>query len=133
MAGAFIDFQMGFSIANLVDPQTGAQVPIIGNFKYILALLFLLSVDGHHLLIEGMMRSYQLVPLISLYFRSESGHGPIYNHDFYADVFNCFSDGYSYGGVAIFGYVALGIMARTVPQLNVFVVGIPLKIFVGFI
>src|SRR5699024_5314217 len=48
IAGGFIDFQMGFAIANVVDPQTGAQSPIIGQFFYMIALLFLLSVNGHY-------------------------------------------------------------------------------------
>src|SRR5699024_5778095 len=62
-AGGFIDFQMGFAIANVVDPQTGAQSPIIGQFFYMIALLFLLSVNGHYLLIDGLMNSYQFIPL----------------------------------------------------------------------
>src|SRR5690625_3843018 len=52
IAGGFVDFQMGFAIANEIDPQTGAQSPITGQYFYIIALLFLLSVDGHNLLID---------------------------------------------------------------------------------
>src|SRR5699024_8973540 len=63
IAGGFIDFQMGFAIANVVDPQTGAQSPLIGQYFYILALLFLLSVNGHHLLIDGIFFSYEFIPL----------------------------------------------------------------------
>src|SRR5699024_2780403 len=63
IAGGFIDFQMGFAIANVVDPQTGAQSPLIGQYFYIFALLFLLSVDGHHLLIDGMFYSYNFIPI----------------------------------------------------------------------
>src|SRR5699024_9646887 len=51
-AVVFIDFQMGFAVANVIDPQTGAQAPLIGQYFYIFALLFLLSVNGHHLLID---------------------------------------------------------------------------------
>src|SRR5699024_7572034 len=47
IAGGFIDFQMGFAIANVIDPQTGAQSPLTGQYFYIISLLFLLSVDGH--------------------------------------------------------------------------------------
>src|SRR5690606_26272882 len=45
VAGAFIDFQMGFAIANVIDPQTGAQSPLIGQYLYILGLIFLLTVN----------------------------------------------------------------------------------------
>ena len=63
IAGGFIDFQMGFAVANVIDPQTGAQSPLIGQYFYIFALLFLLSVNGHYLLIDGIFYSYQFIPL----------------------------------------------------------------------
>src|SRR5690625_3534316 len=63
IAGGFIDFQMGFAIANVVDPQTGAQSPLTGQYFYIFALLFLLSVNGHHLLIDGIFNSYHFIPI----------------------------------------------------------------------
>src|SRR5699024_8068940 len=62
IAGGFIDFQMGFAIANVIDPQTGAQSPLIGQYFYMIAILFLLAVDGHHILINGMIHSYTLIP-----------------------------------------------------------------------
>src|SRR5699024_6825756 len=61
IAGGFIDFKMGFAVANVIDPQTGAQSPLIGQYFYIIALLFLLSVNGHHLLIDGMYNSFQFI------------------------------------------------------------------------
>src|SRR5699024_9943947 len=65
IAGGFIDFQMCFAIANVVYPQTGAQSPLIGQYFYMIALLFLLSVNGHHLLIDGIYNSYQFIALDS--------------------------------------------------------------------
>src|SRR5690625_5627233 len=66
IAGGFIDFQMGFAVANVIDLQTGAQSPLIGQYFYMFALLFLLSVNGHHLLIDGIINSYQMIPVDSL-------------------------------------------------------------------
>ena len=63
IAGGFIDFQMGFAIANVIDPQTGAQSPLTGQYFYTIALLFLLAVNGHHLLINGMFYSFTVIPL----------------------------------------------------------------------
>src|SRR5699024_396122 len=63
IAGGFIDFQMGFAIANVIDPHTGAQSPLTVEYFYIIALLFLLSVDGHHLLIDGIFYSYHFIPI----------------------------------------------------------------------
>lgn len=131
IAGGFIDFQMGFAVANVIDPQTGAQSPIIGQYFYIFALLFLLSVNGHHLLIDGMFHSYQLIPIDS--FISFDGNFS----EFVLVTFNkmfliAFQMSIPLVGCLFLVDVALGIIARTVPQVNVFVVGLPLKIAVSF-
>ena len=63
IAGGFIDFQMGFAIANVIDPQTGAQSPLLGQFFNSLALLLLLALNGHHLLLDGIFYSYQFMPM----------------------------------------------------------------------
>src|SRR5690625_617553 len=131
IAGGFIDFQMGFAVANVIDPQTGAQSPLIGQYFYMFALLFLLSVNGHHLLIDGVINSYQFIPLDS--FLS-------FNDQFSSFIINTFNKMFLIAfqisiplvGCLFLVDVALGIIARTVPQLNVFVVGLPLKITVSF-
>lgn len=133
IAGGFVDFQMGFAIANVIDPQTGAQSPLTGQYFYMIALLFLLSVDGHHLLIDGVFHSYQLIPLDS--FISFQNEEIVH---FIILVFNkmfliAFQMAIPIVGCLFLVDVALGIIARTVPQLNVFVVGLPIKIFVSFV
>lgn len=132
IAGGFIDFQMGFAIANVVDPQTGAQSPLMGQYFYIIALLFLLSVNGHHLLIDGIYNSYQFIS-IDAFIPFQNGSIA----DFVVDTFNkmfliAFQMAIPIVGCLFLVDVALGIIARTVPQLNVFVVGLPLKILVSF-
>ncbi len=131
IAGGFIDFQMGFAVANVIDPQTGAQSPLIGQYFYIFALLFLLSVNGHYLLIDGIVNSYQFIPL----------DGFLTFNDLFSEfiirTFNkmfliAFQMSIPLVGCLFLVDVALGIIARTVPQLNVFVVGLPLKIAVSF-
>lgn len=132
IAGGFIDFQMGFAIANVVDPQTGAQSPLMGQYFYIIALLFLLSVNGHHLLIDGIHNSYQFIS-IDAFIPFQNGSIA----DFVINTFNkmfliAFQMAIPIVGCLFLVDVALGIIARTVPQLNVFVVGLPLKILVSF-
>lgn len=134
IAGGFIDFQMGFAIANVIDPQTGAQSPLTGQYFYIISLLFLLSVNGHHLLIDGVYYSYQFVPIDQAWI-------PFGNESFVKFILKAFSSMFMIAlqmslpvvGSLFLVDVALGIVARTVPQLNVFVVGLPLKIGVSFI
>src|SRR5690625_7303787 len=54
---------MGFAVAYVIAPQTGAQSSLIGQYFYIIALLFLLSVNGHHVIIDGIFNSYEWIPI----------------------------------------------------------------------
>ncbi|MFE4140940.1 flagellar biosynthetic protein FliR [Peribacillus sp. YIM B13472] len=133
IAGGLIDFQMGFSIANVIDPQTGAQSPLMGQYLYTIALLFLLSTNGHHLLLDGIFYSYQFIPIDQLFV-------PFGDHTLIEYLAKALSKAFMIAfqmSIPVVGSiflvdVTLGILARTVPQLNVFVVGIPVKIIAGF-
>lgn len=134
IAGGFIDFQMGFAIANVIDPQTGTQSPLIGQYLYMFSLLFLLAINGHHLILDGIFYSYQFIPIDQVFI-------PFGNASFIEYIAQ------SFGMMFMIAFqmslpvvaslflvdVALGIIARTVPQLNIFVVGFPIKIAVSFI
>ncbi|TWT03751.1 flagellar biosynthetic protein FliR [Planomicrobium sp. CPCC 101079] len=134
IAGAFIDFQMGFSIASVMDPQTGSQVPIIGHFKYMLATLFLLTVNGHHLMLDGVMRSIHVFPVESIAFAvGIEDVAQFITHLFIEMFLIALQIALPIVGALFLIDIALGILAKTVPQLNIFAVGLPLKIFVGFI
>lgn len=133
-AGGLIDFQIGFALANVVDPQTGAQSPIMGQYLYMFALLFLLSVDGHHLLIDGIYYSYQFIPIDQPFL----AFGEKNTIQMIAEVFSAmfliaFQMSIPVIACLFLVDLALGIVARTVPQMNIFVVGLPVKILVGFI
>src|SRR5690625_4200881 len=133
IAGGFVDFQMGFAIANVVDPQTGAQSPILGQYFYIIALLFLLSVNGHYLVIDGIYNSFDFIAVDQFISFSEQSFA-----NFVIKTFNTMFIIACQISIPIVVClflvdVALGMIARTVPQLNVFVVGLPIKIFVSFV
>ncbi len=134
IAGGFIDFQMGLAIANVIDPQTGVQSPLVGQYLYTFALLFLLATNGHHLLLDGIYYSYQFIPIDQLFihFNDES------LLEFVVKSFNqafiiAFQMAVPVVGSLFIVDIALGILARTFPQLNIFVVGIPIKLLVSFI
>ncbi|WP_368504067.1 flagellar biosynthetic protein FliR [Alkalihalophilus sp. As8PL] len=132
VAGGFIDFNMGFMIANVVDPQTGAQSPLMGGYLYTFALLFLLAVNGHHLLLDGIFYSYQFVPMDQVFL--PFGQENIVHY--IATTFNAmfiiaFQMAFPIVGSLFLVDVALGMVSRAVPQMNVFVVGMPLKILVA--
>jgi len=133
MAGSFIDIQIGFGIVNVLDPLTGTSVPIIGNLKYVFATLIFFSMNGHHYLIDAVIRSYNWIPLSNDVFQR------IYNGNLSEFLITTFGQAFMLAFqmaaplvVALFlTDVALGFLARTAPQFNVFVIGIPLKILVG--
>lgn len=134
IAGGLIDFQMGFAIANVIDPQTGAQSPLMGQYLYTIALLFLLTVNGHHLLFDGIFYSYNFVPIDQVVV-------PFGNQNMAEYIIRAFNKMFIIAfqmslpvvGSLFLVDVALGIVARTVPQLNIFVVGLPVKIAVSFV
>lgn len=134
VAGGFIDFQMGFSIANVIDPQTGAQSPLMGQYLYSFALLLLLSVNGHHLILDGIFYSYQFIPLekVGLAF-GDANLAQYIIHSLGKMFVIAFQMSIPVVATLFLVDVALGIVARTVPQLNIFVVGFPIKIAVSFI
>lgn len=134
IAGGFIDFEMGFAMANVIDPQTGTQTPLMGQFFNFLILFVLLAINGHHLILDGIYYSYQFLPIDQVF------------PDFGNDNISQFVIR-TFGSVFIIAFqmsapvvatlflvtMALGITAKTVPQLNIFVVGFPVKIAVGFL
>ncbi|MDB5052074.1 MAG: flagellar biosynthetic protein FliR [Bacilli bacterium] len=135
ISGSFIDMQMGFSMANIIDPMTGAQTPILGNLKFMLAVLLFLTMDGHHYLIHAIIDSYKWVPI------SNDAFAHIYNgqvSDFLLKTFSTvFSLAFQMAAPMIAALflvdVGLGILAKTAPQFNVFVIGMPLKVLIGFV
>lgn len=125
-AGSLVGFQSGLSIANVIDPSNQSQVNIIGEFWTLVGTLIFITINGHHLAIAGLADSYRFIPIGGALFGSDAGEllirltgavmtmaikfaGPIILTIFLVDV-------------------ALGVLARTIPQMNIFVIGMPVKI-----
>ncbi|MEO3945089.1 flagellar biosynthetic protein FliR [Gorillibacterium sp. CAU 1737] len=135
IAGSFMDMQIGYSLANIIDPMTGTPSPILGNFKYMVGTMLFLSFNGHHALLKGIMGSYNWVPLDNEVF-ARIYHGSL-NEFFVRSVSQVFGLALQMSApivIALFLVdVGLGILARVAPQFNIFVVGIPIKIIVGLL
>lgn len=135
IAGALIDMQMGFGMANIVDPMTGASAPLTGNFKYWMLIIVFLSMNGHHFLLTSLMQSYDWIPLTNeMFMRIHDGS---IGEFVIKTVVVTFMLGFQLGAPIIVSMfltdVGLGFLAKTAPQFNVFVIGMPLKILVGFL
>ena len=129
IAGQIIDMQIGFGMVNVIDPMSNIQVPVTSNFYFILSMLLFLMANGHHLLIRALFESFKLIPL----------GGAVFSQDLMNDILRAFGNIFVVGfkisapivAAILITDVALGVISRTVPQLNVFVVGMPLKILLG--
>jgi flagellar biosynthesis protein FliR len=128
-AGSVAGYQMGFSIVNVLDPHTQQQQSIIGDFLFVCATLAYLEMNLHHNLIGAWFESYSLAPpgqfdltKLPLELLSTAMAGMLVLAMKIALPITAF---------LLLIDLALGILARVVPQLNVFIVGIPLKTAVG--
>lgn len=129
MAGKVMDMQAGFAIVNVMDPTSGQQMPLIGSFLYNLAIIVLLVTNGHHMILSGLVESYRIVPI-----------GDVSAGETLVTLMINYTSGIFLTGMKIampvtfailLTNVGLGILARTMPQMNIFVVGIPMQIVVG--
>lgn len=128
--GQIVGMQMGFSISSLFDPAMG-QVPLMSLFQSLLAMLLFLSLGVHHDFIRAIVQSYSVLPV----------GGWHMNGSLLAFLVTTTS------GIFILGIklaapvmvallattVVLGIMARSFPQMNVFMISMPVNIGIGFI
>ena len=129
MAGKVMDMQAGFAVVNVMDPTSGQQMPLIGSFLYNLAIIVFLVTNGHHMILAGLVESYRIVPI-----------GDVNLNANLANIIVNYTAGIFLTGMKIampvtfavlLTNVGLGILARTMPQMNIFVVGIPMQIVVG--
>ena len=130
MAGAFIDLQIGFGFGNMVDPMLKEHSAVIGQLQNMAATLLFLGVNGHHMMIQGLADSFAILPLGKMAFSSAAAGGMV--QTFTIIFIAALKIGAPVVGAIFLTDVALGVLARTVPQLNVLVVGMPAKLAVGF-
>jgi flagellar biosynthetic protein FliR len=131
MAGQIADTQMGLGLANVIDPMTNTQISVMGQFYYMVAILVFLAVDGHHMLIRALVDSFSVIHLGQAHFTPALGSKMM--SLFSQMFFVAFRVGAPIIGALFITNMALGIVARTVPQMNVFIVGMPLNLGVGLL
>jgi flagellar biosynthetic protein FliR len=127
-AGQFIDFQAGFLMGNTVDPINGLQSPMTGRFLMILTTMLLLATNSHHYIIAAMVRSYDFVPINP----SAINYGVAFFIDITAKVITLsLQIAMPVFGALFLADVGVGLLSKTVPQLNIFSVIFPVKIIFG--
>ena len=131
IAGEIIDMQIGFGIVNVIDPVSNIQVPITSNLYFIISMIVFLAVNGHHVLIKALFDSYTTIPLGGAVFDARIADGLI--KAFGSIFFIGFKIAAPIIAAILITDVTLGTVSKMVPQLNVFVIGMPLKIFIGIV
>ncbi|GAG21736.1 unnamed protein product, partial [marine sediment metagenome] len=128
-AGDLLGFQMGLRIGNIIDPMSEEQISVIGSMQNLLAVLIYIGMSWDHFLFKAMAASFQVIPVSGVVFQEQliwellrmsaaifvisiKMGAPILAALFLADV-------------------SLGFIARTAPQINVFIIGFPVKVGLG--
>jgi len=131
LAGQLIGFQMGFGIVNVIDPQTSTQFSIVAQFQNVMTLLIFLVLDAHYWFILAISSSFELIPPLGFCFTNSLMEAIV---SLSCDMFVIAAKvAAPVIAVLLFTSVALGLIARTVPQMNIFIVGFPIKIAIGLL
>jgi flagellar biosynthetic protein FliR len=130
-AGSFLDTLIGFSYGGLVDPITGNQSAVLTQAYILVGILVLIAIGGDQLIIKGLARSYDLVPLLEMpSLRALAGGA----QSAFSQVF---LSALELAAPVVLALVitdaAFGIVSRVVPQLNVFAIGFPAKVTIGLL
>ena len=130
VAGEQTGTTIGFSMAQVMDPSTQQETSILGQLHFLVAMWFYFRWNGHLLMVQGLVETFKLVPVgqLSLFPSGDLQLGQWIQTLFVLAVrmvipFYC---------ALVLSDIGLGFLARTVPQMNIFVVGLPVKVMLGF-
>jgi flagellar biosynthetic protein FliR len=126
-AGGLIDLFSGYSVAQLFDPGTSAPVSIFGQFYAVLATTLLFAIDGHLLLVRGFLTSFDAAPLTSL---SVDTLAELLTGDIALLFVSALEIAAPLLAALFLAEAALGLLSRAAPQMNIFQLGLPVKILV---
>ncbi len=129
LAGEYIDLHIGFGMSNIFDPQAETQLPVTSQFIYLISVLIFIGLGGHYVLIKSISDSFLYIPL----------GGATYHPQITTRVLDLFIFFFKLSiriaapvlASMFLVHVAMGIISRVAPQLNVFIVVFPLKLFLG--
>ena len=131
IAGQTIAMGMGLGFAQMVDPQNGVNVPVIGQYYVVVATLLFLALNGHLAMIRVLVDSFQSLPV---------GVDALTREDFRAIAYwgaRMFADAIMVALPAVASILlvnlAFGVVSRSAPQLNIFGVGFPVTLTLGFV
>jgi flagellar biosynthesis protein FliR len=129
-AGQIISFQLVFSLINLIDPQSNVEAPVFSFLQNYIALLFFLLMNGHHWFLLAVNESFKSLPVGGIQLSA-----PIMESLIHLSA-QILIIGLRIAGpvlaVSVITDVVMGVIGRASPQVNIMIVGMPLKLLVGF-
>ena len=128
-AGSLIDLFSGLTIAQVYDPLSGSASGSFGRFYQLLATTLLFAIDGHLLLVRGFLTSFDAAPLTEI---STGAGAEVLTRGIGLFFLAAIEIAAPLLAALFLTEVALGLLSRAAPQMNVFVLGIPLKILLTF-
>jgi flagellar biosynthetic protein FliR len=131
ISGQYIDMQMGFGMVNVLDAQSNLSVPITGNLLNIVLIIAFFGVNGHLKLIYILGSTFSQIPVGTVTLNPAIGITAL--EVFILAFLLAVHVALPLIASGLLGEVALGFITRAVPQVNVFVVGIPIKVLLGFL
>lgn len=131
MMGELISVSIGLGQAQIFNPMLGQNSNTVEQFYNTIATLIFFAINGHHLLLSGIAQSYELVPLAQMKFNM----GPFAEIATYTQEMMVMAIKMSAPiiGAILITNIAMGVLGRAVPQINVLVTSIPVTLMIGFV
>lgn len=131
LAGQIVGFQMGLGFAAFFDPSTSAQSSAMGRFYNNMAMLLFIVMNGHLLILMAVLHSFNAFPVDQNFLRALETMG-LYRLG--AEVFaSAFWISLPVVAMLVFTNLALGIVSRVAPQMNIYAIGFPITLSVGLV
>jgi flagellar biosynthetic protein FliR len=131
IAGELIAMSMGLGFASMIDPQNGVQTPVLSSYFVIVVTLLFLALNGHLTLIMMIIESFHSLPIgLDGVERDGIWHLVAWASSMFAGAVLVALPAL---GSLLLVNIAFSVMTRTAPQLNIFAVGFPLTLMLGFI
>lgn len=129
--GQVIAMQMGLGFASMVDPQNGTQVPVLSQLYTLMTTLLFLAIDGHLVMIRLLVESFQLLPVAEVGLDRDAFHAiAAWGTQLFAGALWLALPAVT---SLLLVNIAFGVMARAAPQLNIFAIGFPVAVIMGYV
>ncbi|GAA0746215.1 fused FliR family export protein/FlhB family type III secretion system protein [Clostridium oceanicum] len=130
-AGNMMDMQVGFAMMSMFDPNTNSNATLLERVLYWFSVIIFFIIDGHHMLIRALVESFNIIRLGGFWLKGEAIRVII--DGFVQYFYISLKIAIPIVLIILITDLTLGLVARTVPQLNVMILGLPIKILVGLL